>query len=175
MTTNATPLSVVKIILSWSFFNSFRAFNSSLVMLEGDFLLFCALFSNFLTSTLSSSAWPCSNLGHVFSTAVMYSSTGGHLGLMTNFGPWASIFSCCSVKGLSDRLITHFLVSSVVPGIVGPVCNWVIWLWCSPWFEQPPNLHWCKASYLAFCLSITLLCLLSIMFFISTSYCNIMF
>ena len=118
MTTNATPLSVVKIILSWSFFNSFNAFNPSLVMLEGDLLLFCAPFRIFLTSTLSSSTGPCSNLGHAFSIAVMYSSTGGHLGFMTNFGLWARIVSCSSVKGWSNRLITHFLVSSVVPGIV---------------------------------------------------------
>ena len=72
--------------------------------------LILSLYNAFLTSTLSSSASPLSSFGHVFSMAVMYSSTGGCLGLMTNFGPLASNFSWFLVKGVSNRLMTHFLM-----------------------------------------------------------------
>ena len=92
MTTSATPLYAVKRILSLSC-NSCNALISSLVMLEGDLGAFWAFFRAFFTSTLSSSAAPCSIFGHAFSIAAIYSSTDGHIGLMANSGPWANSFS----------------------------------------------------------------------------------
>ena len=126
MTTNATPLSVVKMILSLSFFNSCKALISSLVMLEGDLVPFWAFFRIFFTSAFSSSAAPCSIFGHTFSIEVIYSSTGGHLGLI-NFGSQAKSFSSSSVNGLLDRFTTHFLVSSVVACCLH-ACTWMEFL-----------------------------------------------
>ena len=170
---------MVKINLSLSLFNSCKALNSSFVILEGDFVPFYAFLKTFLTSSLSSCAGPCSSLWHVFSIAVIYSSAGGRLGFKTNFGPWAKSFSCSSVNGRSDRFITHFFVSSDVssgvPCWFGPALEWVSCSVCllkglygavqSPLFEGPPNFCCCKTSYFAFCLSSTLRCLLSMIFF----------
>ena len=86
-TTMATPLSVVKIILLLSLFNSLMPWNSSLVML--DFGI-CVFLSMFLTSTLSSSASPQFNFEQAFSMATIHSPLGEHLGIIMKFGPWAN-------------------------------------------------------------------------------------
>ena len=59
------------------------------MMFEEDLLVlvFCAFFRTFLTSTLSSSAGPCSNFWHAFSIVEMCSSTGGCLGFYDKFWP----------------------------------------------------------------------------------------
>ena len=64
MITNATPLSVVKITLLLSILNSFKALDSSLIMLDDALGAFCDFLKAFLTSTLSSLGCPCSNFGH---------------------------------------------------------------------------------------------------------------
>ena len=158
MITKATPLSAVKIILLLSSFNSFKALNSFWVMLEDVLASFCAFFRIFFTSTCNSSASSWVNLEQVCSTAAMYSPTGGFFGLMTNFGPWAKSLSWSMVKGVFDRFFTHFFISSVVISVVIHVL--VFW----PLFEWP-IFFLCKASYLSFCLCITLLCLHSLTLF----------
>ena len=107
MTTNDTPLSVVKIILVESFFNSVMAFLSSFVMLGGGLYVFLMMV---FTSPLNSSASPCCNLLHACSIAAIYSVTGGLLGTTAKFGPLANNFSYALVKGLLEMLITHLFV-----------------------------------------------------------------
>ena len=42
------------------------------------------------------------------STAVMYDSLGRYLGTMAKFGPLAHRDSCTDVRGVLERLMTHF-------------------------------------------------------------------
>ena len=87
-------------------FNSFRALYSSLLTFARPLLWFC--FSILFTSILNSSCFLCSSLVQACSTAVIYSLTGVSLGVITNFGPWASNFSWSSVSHVLERFITHF-------------------------------------------------------------------
>ena len=134
MATNDTPLSAVKIILEESFFNSVMPFLSSFVMLVGRLYVFLMMV---FTSPLNSSASPCCNLLHAHSIAATYSVTGGLLGTMAKFGPWANNFSYALVKGLLGKLITHLLVVLVfIEGLEAVFIAVVMW---SPFtFDQPP-------------------------------------
>ena len=150
MTTKASPLSVIKINMLLSFFNSFMALYSSLLMFAG---LLWAFFNALFTSTLNSSDSPWFSLVQACSTAVMHSPTGICLGLITNFGPWDSSLSWSLVKGVLERfwpisfcLLLHCLTHRLY------------YFWTSL-FEQPLVLCCCNTSNLAFCLSKTLWCL----------------
>ena len=133
MTTKATPLSAVKIILLLSFFNSFMAVYSSLVIFAGGL---CAFVSTFLTSTLNSSASPWFNLGQACSIAAMYSHMGGCLGLITNFGPWA-IF----VSGMLDKFLTHLDVFSALSSAASLIQSLLVVVLVA-FFEWPPMFEW---------------------------------
>ena len=83
------------------------AFLSSFVMLGGGLYVFLMMV---FTSPLNSLVSPCCNLLHACSITATQSVTGGLLGTMAKFGPWANSFSCALVKGLLDVLITHLFV-----------------------------------------------------------------
>ena len=56
--------------------------------------------------------------------AVMYSKLGGCFGETTKLGPLARTDLCALIKGLLDRLMTHFGLGSSLgrnPGIVLPI------------------------------------------------------
>ena len=65
-----------------------------------------------MISALGSSASCRLSLVHAASMAVMYSKLGGCLGDTTKLGPLARTDLCTGVKGLLDRLMTHFGLGS---------------------------------------------------------------
>ena len=112
--TKKTPLSVINMTLLLSSLSSLGVWYSVLDMFDSGLEEHCAFFRAFFTSNLISSASPLFNLEQACSTATTYSPTGGCLGLMENFGPWAKSLSWSSVNGVFDRFLTHFFVSSVM-------------------------------------------------------------
>ena len=58
-----------------------------------------------------------------FSTAVMYDSLGRYLGTMAKFGPLAHRDSCTDVRGVLERLMTHFclLLSELMHVCLSPM------------------------------------------------------
>ena len=68
--------------------------------------------STWLTSALSSSASCWLSLVQAASMAVMYSKLGGCFGETAKLGPLARTDLCAKVKGLLERLITHFGLGS---------------------------------------------------------------
>ena len=90
----------------------------SLSFLSSLIVKFCALvrlglggleaLSTQFISALSSSASCWLSLVQAASMAVIYSKLGGCFGETTKLGPLASTDLCALVKGLLDRLITHF-------------------------------------------------------------------
>ena len=105
MITIATPLSAVNTMQSLSYLSSLIAEFWALVRLG---LVGWEDLSTWLTSALSSSASCQLSLVQAASIAVIYSKLGGCLGVTAKLGPLASTDLCTGVKGLLDRLITHF-------------------------------------------------------------------
>ena len=63
-----------------------------------------------MTSDLNSSASCAGSLEDACSVAVMYASMGGYLGVMAKLGPFWSRDNCSLVRGVLDRLMTHFSI-----------------------------------------------------------------
>ena len=120
MITIATPLSAVNTMQSLSLLSSFIAKFCALVRLGlGGWE---ALSTQFILALSSSASWWLS-LVQAASIAVIYSKFGGCLGVTAKLGPLASTDLCAGVKGLLDRLITHFgLGSSKGEEPTGVVC-----------------------------------------------------
>ena len=86
----------------------------------------------------------------------------GHLGIIVKFGTWASRQSWASVKGLSDKFLTHVKdvdlasVSVSVPSLISLVSadlealEMVAWFEWPLMFEQTPNFCWYKDSNFTF-------------------------
>ena len=85
-----TPLSVVRMIFSWSLFNSWMAFASSLLMFGLGGWIFMRI--DFV-SPLSSSAFPCLSCWHILSICDMYSPDQWFLGDYCKiWDPWLELF-----------------------------------------------------------------------------------
>ena len=109
MITIATPLSAVSTMQSLSFLSSLIAKFCALIRLGlGGWE---ALSTQFI-SVLSSSASCWLSLVQAASIAVIYSNLGGCLEVTAKLGPLASTDLCAGVKGLLDKLITHFGLGS---------------------------------------------------------------
>ena len=107
--TIATPLSAVWNMWSLSFLSSLIAKCSALVRLGlGGWEALSTQFILALSS--STSCWR--SLVKAASMAVMYSKLRGCFGETRKLGPLASTDLCALVKGLLDKLITHFGLSS---------------------------------------------------------------
>ena len=109
MNTIATPLSAVSTMQSLSFLSSLIAKFCALVRLG---LGGREAHRTWFTSALSSSASCWLSLVQAASIAVIYSKLGGCLGVSTKLGPLACTDLCVGVKGLLDKLITHFGLGS---------------------------------------------------------------
>ena len=109
MITIATPLSAVNTMQPLSFLSSLIARFWALVRLG---LGGWEALSTQLILTLSSSASCWLSLVQTASIAVIYSKLGGCLGVTTKLGPLASTDLSAGVKGLLERLITHFGLGS---------------------------------------------------------------
>ena len=105
MITIATPLSAINTMWSLSFLSSLIAKFCALVRLGLG--RWEALSTQFI-SALSSSTSCRLSLVQAASMAVIYSKLGGCLGEAAKLGPLASTDLWAWVKGLLDKLITHF-------------------------------------------------------------------
>ena len=79
--------------------------------------------------------------------AVIYSKLGGCLGETAKLGPLASTALCAFVKGLLDKLITHFGLGSSIKeepwglfflmGRAGDLSSWEALVWEETSWEAP--------------------------------------
>ena len=148
MITIATPLSAVKTMWSLSFLSSLIAKFCVLVRLGLEGLE--ALSTQFILA-LSSSAFCWLSLVPAASMAVIYSKWGEYFGETAKLGPLASTDLWAGVKGLLDKLITHFgLGSSKGEEPWGCYSSWKRGKTLLPgkhWpGKMPPGEHHCTAE-----------------------------